>query len=471
VWGKVEMRFAARRLLTGFDDPDMERRFAEANLDETLPFMRWAVAFGTLLYALFGILDYAAFPEDYGKLWLIRYGIVCPILALVLVFSFTEPFRRVAPMLMPTGVCVAGLGIVAMTAIEGIAGIETYYAGIIITMIFCATLAGVRFASASLVCLLLTLAYFISATLINPLPRAVLVNNMFFLTVTLAFGVFSALAQDFYVRRNFITAEALREEKGRAETLLDRARAGSRAKSEFLAVMSHELRTPLNAIIGFSDMMRQQIFGPIGSQRYVAYAEDIRKSGEHLLGIIDGILDLSMAESGTLSLRSEPVDLLAVLDEVTARLREQARGKGVRLRFDCELPELRVMADPRLLRQVGLNLVSNAVKFTQTGGAVTIGVRVEETGEALLSIADSGIGIAAADLDRLEEPFVQAESAFARGHGGMGLGLPLTKKIMELHGGGLDIASELGVGTRVVARFPAARVLSLPGGHRARGAA
>jgi signal transduction histidine kinase len=465
------MRLRTYRLLSGFDDPETERRFAVENLQETLPVMRLAVAFGTLLYAAFGVLDFTAFPNDYGKLWLIRYGIVCPILALVLVFSFTEPFRRVAPVLMPTGVCVAGLGIVAMTAIEGVEAIESYYAGVIITMIFCATLSGVRFVAATLVCVLLYAAYFISASLVNPLPHQQLVNNMFFLTVTLAFGIFSAFAQDYYVRRSFITAEALREEKSRAESLLDRARAGSRAKSEFLAVMSHELRTPLNAIIGFSDMMRQQIFGPIGSQRYVAYADDIRKSGEHLLGIIDGILDLSMAESGTLSLRTEPVDLLPLLDEVTSRLREQARGKGVRLRFESGLTELRVMADPRLVRQVGLNLVSNAVKFTQTGGSVAIGVEVDESGDALLRVADSGIGIAAADLDRLDEPFVQAESAFARGNGGMGLGLPLTRKIMELHGGRLDIASELGVGTRVTARFPSVRVLSLPGGRRTRGAA
>lgn len=465
------MRFSTRRLVSGFDDPETERRFAEQNLNETLPFMRLAVSFGTLLYAAFGLLDYTAFPDDYGKLWLIRYGIVCPILLLVLVFSFTEPFRRVAPVLMPTGVCVAGLGIVAMTAIRDVPGVDNYYAGVIITMIFCATLSGVRFVAASIVCLLLFVAYFVTATLINPLPQAKLVNNMFFLTVTVAFGIFSAFAQDHYVRRGFITAEALRDEKARAETLLDKARAGSRAKSEFLAVMSHELRTPLNAIIGFSDMMRQQIFGPIGSQRYVDYADDIRKSGEHLLSIIDGILDLSMAESGTLALRAEPVDLLPLLDEVTARLRDQARGKGVRLRFESGRSELRVMADPRLVRQVALNLVTNAIKFTQTGGAVSIALEVGDTGDAILRVADSGIGIAAADLDRLDEPFVQAESAFARGNGGMGLGLPLTRKIMELHGGRLDILSELGVGTRVEVRFPAARVLSLPGGHRARGAA
>jgi signal transduction histidine kinase len=465
------MRFAWSRILAGFDDPDMERRFRAENLNETLPIMRLAIAFGTCLYAMFGVLDFTAFPEDYAKLWLIRFGIVCPILCIVLIVSFTPGFRRVAPLLMPAGVCIAGLGIIAMTAIEGVEGVNGYYAGVIITMIFCATLAGVRFLASVIVCALLYVAYLLTATFVNPLPTAQFVNNMFFLTVTLAFGIFSAYAQDFYVRRSFITAEALRQEKARAETLLDRARSGSRAKSEFLAVMSHELRTPLNAIIGFSDIMRQQIFGPIGSQRYIAYAEDIRKSGEHLLGIIDGILDLSMAESGALSLREEPLDLLALIDDVTTRFREPARAKGVRLRLSSPFGDLRLMADPRLVRQAAVNLISNGVKFTQTGGSVAITVEIDTGGEAVLRVTDTGIGIAAADLDRLDEPFVQAESAFARGNGGMGLGVPLTKKILELHGGKLVIRSELGVGTRVEARFPASRVMALAAGAVARGAA
>lgn len=445
------MRFSTRRLVSGFDDPETERRFAEQNLNETLPFMRLAVSFGTLLYAAFGLLDYTAFPDDYGKLWLIRYGIVCPILLLVLVFSFTEPFRRVAPVLMPTGVCVAGLGIVAMTAIRDVPGVDNYYAGVIITMIFCATLSGVRFVAASIVCLLLFVAYFVTATLINPLPQAKLVNNMFFLTVTVAFGIFSAFAQDHYVRRGFITAEALRDEKARAETLLDKARAGSRAKSEFLAVMSHELRTPLNAIIGYAQL---QIAGMIGyvTPEQLGFLDRILSNAQHLLFLINQMLDISKIEAGRMELTQHPFNVRKCLEAVEKqnRVLTDAKSLAFTISVDDRLP-LMMMGDEARVRQILINLVSNAVKFTDQG-EVSIKARPCSEGKWQLIVSDTGIGIPPHLHEVIFDEFAQAEAGLQRG--GTGLGLSITRKLIHMMNGSIRVDSGLGKGSSFIVTLP-----------------
>ncbi|MGB1548526.1 MAG: sensor histidine kinase, partial [Alphaproteobacteria bacterium] len=261
------------------------------------------------------------------------------------------------------------------------------------------------------------------------------------------------------IRQNFINTQLLLKEKDRTDILLDEARASSQAKTEFLAVMSHELRTPLNAIIGFSEVIKQQMFGPVGSKKYLTYIDDIYNSGTHLLGLITDILDLSKAEAGRLVLREEVVNLTEVLDGCMRMFRERAAETGVRLQFDMPAVSSRVRADPRLLRQSFINLISNAVKFTQKGGSVLLSIGHAEDGSIHVRVEDSGIGIAKVDLTKVVEPFVQVESALTRDYEGTGLGLPLAKKIMELHGGSLRIESEIGIGTTVTAILPAKRVI------------
>jgi len=201
------------------------------------------------------------------------------------------------------------------------------------------------------------------------------------------------------------------------------------------------------------------MFGPIGSERYIGYVDDIHGTAKHLLGIITDILDLSKAEVGRLTLNEEEVDIIDVLDQCFRLLREKAVEQGLRvsLQRPTERPLLRV--DSRLVKQVFINLIGNAIKFTQPGGAITASVERRADGSCSARIADTGIGIAPADLGRVLEPFVQVESAFNRKHGGTGLGLPLAKKIMELHGGALSIESAPGIGTRVTIIFPASRAV------------
>ena len=237
----------------------------------------------------------------------------------------------------------------------------------------------------------------------------------------------------------------------------DVAEAANHAKSEFLANMSHELRTPLNAIIGFSEVLTLESFGPIGSERYKGYAENIRRSGVLLLGIINGILDLSKAESGKLTLNEENVPLDAIVDDCAKMFEQKMQEKDIRLVKALPEADVVLRADPQLVTQILVNLMSNAVKFTDAGGMVQLVAGQREDGGCSIAIVDSGIGIARDDLPKVMEPFVQIETAFTRKNEGTGLGLPLVKRMADLHDADFHIASEPGVGTAVMVDFPPER--------------
>ena len=238
-----------------------------------------------------------------------------------------------------------------------------------------------------------------------------------------------------------------------------KAEQASRAKSEFLANMSHELRTPLNAIIGFAEVLQAEFKGPLGDPSYVDYVRDIHESGKHLLATINSLLDIAKIEAGQIELTEEPVELTEVVSGVTRLLRNEAANAGIELLH--ELPEAlpAVHADGRLLRQVFFNLVANAIKFSRAGGRVRIAVELTDAGELLGRVEDEGIGIAPEHLERITQPFVQAQSSLTRSHQGTGLGLTIVKSFVELHGGRLEISSALGEGTSVVVRLPADRVV------------
>lgn len=230
--------------------------------------------------------------------------------------------------------------------------------------------------------------------------------------------------------------------------------APQREHASFIANMSHELRTPLNAIIGFSEMMRNQVFGPLGSSKYQEYNTDIYDSGQHLLSIINDILDLSKLESGKMILNERAVDLVEVVRRANSQIGSLARKAKVTVETVCDCNSAVIRGDERLILQSCLNLLSNAVKFTPEGGRVTLKVSAFETGSVVISVEDTGIGIAPENIEKVMQPFGQVESVQSRRHQGTGLGLPLVKSFIELHGGTFELQSELGHGTTAIAIFP-----------------
>jgi two-component system cell cycle sensor histidine kinase PleC len=249
----------------------------------------------------------------------------------------------------------------------------------------------------------------------------------------------------------------VQQTENRAE-LLELARreaeAASRSKTEFLANMSHELRTPLNAIIGFSDILVQQIFGALGHERYLQYARDIHGSGHHLLQIIADILDLSKIEAGKLQIEIADVDPVALIKDAMRMTEASARSCGVAVVLE-KVPSVGVVrADPTKLRQILINVLSNAVKFTPRGGRVSIAAMHEGASDLWIVVSDTGIGMTPDEVRIALEPFRQIESHLNKRFAGTGLGLPLTKSLVELHGGTIEIESERGSGTTVTIRLP-----------------
>jgi signal transduction histidine kinase len=232
------------------------------------------------------------------------------------------------------------------------------------------------------------------------------------------------------------------------------AEAASEAKSRFLANMSHELRTPLNAIIGFAEILAEEMFGRLGNARYVDYARDIRDSGDHLLAVINNVLDFTKSEAGKLELAAEEFDVADIVATCTKIMRDQCDRAQLTLSAAISDPPLTIWGDAAKLRQILLNLLSNAVKFTEPDGAVAIGARVAQDGSVMLSVTDTGIGMGPEDIPIAMAPFGQVDSRLARRYEGTGLGLPLTKALVELHGGTLAIDSACGRGTTVTVTLP-----------------
>jgi len=252
---------------------------------------------------------------------------------------------------------------------------------------------------------------------------------------------------------------ALERSNEQAIAARNEAERANRIKSKFLANMSHELRTPLNAILGFSEIIRLGVFGPV-NDRYLEYVTDINRSAMDLLGLIDGLLDLAKIEAGKMILQEAEIDLRALLADALQMIGGTAQGRDKQMTLRCALSEVIVVADPRLMKQVALNLLSNAAKFTAAEGRVEVSLRLDQAGVEV-RFADDGIGIDADKLDLVFHPYEHGAS-YVGGVKSTGLGLPIARSFAELHGGTLHLESSLGVGTTAVLRLPYGRVLTAP---------
>jgi PAS domain S-box-containing protein len=238
----------------------------------------------------------------------------------------------------------------------------------------------------------------------------------------------------------------------------EQAEQSNRAKSVFLANMSHELRTPLNAIMGFSELLTQELFGPLGDPRYLEFAGDILRSGKHLLEIIGNILDIAKVEAGQLGLNEREVEICDLMKSTERLISEAARHRDIALDVTVPTGPVTITADPTRLRQILLNLLSNAVKFTPEGKRVTLSCG-RDGDQLFLRVADTGIGMKPDDLAKVMQPFHQVDNSFSRRYEGTGLGLPLTQSLVDLHGATMQIESEPDEGTTVTVRLPDSRVV------------
>jgi len=263
---------------------------------------------------------------------------------------------------------------------------------------------------------------------------------------------------EFRAEKDALIAE-IEEEKWISDEARQRAEAANVAKSRFLATMSHELRTPLNAILGFSEVMKSELLGPMANANYKEYCANIHDSGRHLLQVINEILDLSRIEAGRYELQEEPVRLPEVVEDCLRLLSLRAEGKGLVVIPDFPRGLDQLWADERAVRQICLNLMSNALKFTPRGGRITLSVWANRDGGQTLSVKDTGPGIPKEEIPRVLQAFGQGSLAHETAEGGTGLGLPIVQNLVRLHGGSFELRSELRKGTEAIVTFPKGRVL------------
>ena len=265
----------------------------------------------------------------------------------------------------------------------------------------------------------------------------------------LRYHVEAALTREERVNR------ALRESEHHALGLAQQAQTANQAKSEFLASMSNELRTPLNAILGFSEILKAQLYGPLGHAKYVEYAEDVYKSGAHLLDLINDVLDLSKIDAGKMELRESLFSASELIDDAVLLLRDKAKNHA---HLEVSSPQdIQILADKRLTKQILINLLSNAIKFTPRGGTITVGAEWRETGLEI-TVTDTGIGMSDAELEKAFSPYGQIDSKVARAQQGTGLGLPISQALARLQGGDITAESAPGRGTRMTLILPKRRI-------------
>jgi signal transduction histidine kinase len=277
----------------------------------------------------------------------------------------------------------------------------------------------------------------------------------------------------YLLRENFQTFAGIINSRTRLEAArenlvkaMQMAEAGSQAKTRFLANMSHELRTPLNAIIGFGEIIRGEIIGPIGDKRYQEYGADICDAACHLLEILSDVLDMAKIESGQIELDIEEIELREIVLSALSMIKQQAEAKRIRIAAMTSGQEPVLRTDARSLKQILINLLSNAVKFTADGGSIAIEAAIDIGGALVVKIIDTGIGIAAKDIERVFEPFEQASLGVAKTHGGSGLGLAISRRLAREVGAELSLESQLDIGTTAILRFPAPLVVNPgPGLH------
>ena len=493
---------------------ELEAEFQRYYFSTSLKHMRIAQTVGFLLYAGFGLLDAYLVPTAKYQLWFIRYVIVCPIIAASVVATFWRGFERYHQPIIGTTIVVGGLAIVAMIVLAPPPGDVTYYAGLMLVIQFAYAFCKLRFIWAAVTTTLFVIAYEFVAVFVVTTDIPILANNSFFFIGAIIISAFSGYFIEFHTRRDFFYGLMLGKQKKKTESINKRltremmqrkhseqelaqhrdhleeivakrtsklqqsnqklkveiqnrlkaeveqqkakeiAEEANRHKSEFLANMSHEIRTPMNGIIGMTELALGT--GLTESQR--DHLMTVMQCSESLLSLLNDILDFSKVEAGKMSLEMIELDLIATVEGVVDLLAQSAEKRGLELICDVrpDVPS-HIIGDPIRIRQVLTNLAGNAIKFTEQGEvilSVEVTQRQGQWATLMFAVRDTGVGIPQERLNSIFESFTQADGATTRKYGGTGLGLTISKQLIELMGGDISVTSQVNHGSTFSFRLP-----------------
>ena len=447
-----------------FRDAELEQDFDRQWLRRCRPIIRTWSVFGIAIYAGFALLEWLVLPELLAETAAVRYGAVLALFIAAHALTYVDAiFVRHHGSMLTVCLGVAAASFLYMLVRAPFPVSTLYFFMLLLVTQFAQGFIGVRYVRVVTIVGFIYAAHLGVTLLLNPLPPKATALFALVLFASSLVAACSSYHHELNLRREFRKTRLLERQTLRAAELAARAKAAADAKSRFLAMMGHELRTPLNAIIGFSDSMLRGVLGPLQPERYRGYASDIRDSGENLLELINDILDLAKAEDGRLAPVEQVLNLRAAIEAAVRRLKPQAieAGVAVAATLAADVPDL--LVDERMLRQMLHAVLSNAVKFTPAGGGAAVRAFAEADGGVCIEIADTGIGMADADLGTALAPFGQIDSSLARRFPGAGLGLPLARAMAELHGARFAIESAAGEGTRVRIHFPPARSVGAEG--------
>ena len=448
------------RWTLAFNDPNFERQFQKSWTKSTARVNKIWVTIGLGFFLVITLLLVKFLPERCHDFLWIRYEITIPLLLLTQIpVYFQSWFERFLDHLYFIGMFLAFGTALFLFVVTHRDHNLIYLFEMATIYVFGQHYNRVLF-KRSIVFSVFAVSATMTANVIEPSLIGIhLVPAIFAVFAHAMVGIFSGYARELFVRRNYLSMNILKGEVARSAELAVQANAASEAKSRFIATVSHELRTPLNAVIGYTEAMQSGIYGPMANGRVRDAIGDIHGSGGRLLSIVDDVLELTNAAQGTVELEESVFDPAALIAELQNSFESECAKKGIRLYVvvDSDIPSL--SADRRLVHRILSNLLSNALKYTNNGGEVWLTAGVVDDGALTIWIKDTGIGIAPDELERAMQVFGQVENGLDRRYEGIGIGLPLTRSLIELHGGSFTVESEVGRGTRVRLSFPAERIV------------